>query len=220
MRYAIYYTPLQHHPLTKCVESWLGRSAFSDQKISTSHGLDRFLDAPRKYGFHGTLKAPFHLADGVSEKELVELFDRFAANHQTLTIDKITLARLGNFLALVPASHSQELNTLADDVVRTFEHLRAPLSDVDLKRRNPSKLPDRQREYLMRWGYPYVFEEFNFHLTLTGNVPKPDQDSFENAIRSHFSEFIDQPLLISSLGLFVERERGEPFTVKRTANLT
>lgn len=220
MRYAVYYTPHQQHPLSACVETWLGRNAFTDDAVDTSHGLDHFLDSPRKYGFHGTLKAPFHLADGVHEEELVELFDCFAASHLTFTMDKMELVRLGTFFALVPAEQPKALVTLAEDVVRTFEPMRAPLSETDIQRRNPDKLSTRQRENLMRWGYPYVFEDFNFHLTLTSSIEESDQETMETAIRAHFSDFLNKPLVVTTLGLFVERERGSPFTVKRIATLS
>ena len=34
-------------------------------------------------------------------------------------------------------------------------------------------LSPRQDELLKRWGYPYVLEEWRFHLTLTGRMPMP-----------------------------------------------
>lgn len=220
MRYAIYYTPHAAHPLSKCVSTWLGRDAFTGDLVQTDHRMGAHLTSARKYGFHGTLKAPFNLADGVREAELIELFDSFAASHQTFTLSKLMLAKLGDFFALVPSEASDALHDLAEDAVRSFEPLRAALSDSDIERRNPSALSARQRANLHRWGYPYVMEEFQFHLTLTDRVDEAHSDAVEAAIRNHFERFIDQPFPIATLGLFVEPARGEPFTVRRIAALS
>lgn len=220
MRYAIYYTPHQQHPLSKRVETWLGRNAFTNEALMTSHGLDDCLASPRRYGFHGTLKAPFHLTDGANEDELIELFDRFAASHQTFEIESIKLERLGDFFALVPSQTSQALNVLAEDAIRTFEPIRAPLSEADIARRNPDTLTQRQRDNLIRWGYPFVFEDFRFHLTLTDKIDSSHHAIVEAAARHHFADFIDQPLLIATVGLFIETEKGMPLHIKRIASLS
>jgi hypothetical protein len=97
--------------------------------------------------------------------------------------------------------------------------MRAPLSQADIERRNPAKLSDQQRAYLERWGYPYVMDEFRFHLTLTGPVDDADSSRVEEAINTHFEAFLDKPLPIETLGLFAEQERGGPFSVLRVASL-
>lgn len=220
MRYAIYYTPPENSALSQSVATWLGRNAFNGETIKTHHNLDALLAAPRKYGFHGTLKAPFHLATGVREDDVVELFEAFAAKHTAFTLPKIQLSKLGPFFALTPSEPSVQLEALGSDAVRTFEPMRAPLSPDDIKRRNPEKLTDKQRSYLERWGYPYVMNEFRFHLTLTGPVDNVDSPRVEEAILAHFNEYLDKPLPIETLGIFVEPEREKPFSVLRVEPLS
>lgn len=219
MRYAVYYTPRAQSALSKSVASWLGRDAFEDVEVETSHGLDAYVVSPRRYGFHGTLKAPFRLADAVEEKDLLELFESFCAGQSAFTLPKITLGKLGSFFALVPAEPDEALSALASDVVKAFEPMRAALTHGEIERRNPDRLTPRQREHLMRWGYPYVMDEFRFHLTLSDAVPTNKSDEMEAALRHHFAEFIDQPLQIDTLGLFVETAPNTPFTVHRIADL-
>eukprot|EP01036_Dinobryon_divergens_P041896 gene41896-55593_t len=71
----------------------------------------------RRYGFHATLKAPFPLAKGKTEAELVDAFITFAATIEPFEIDEIVLGRLGNFFALVPGGPSQPLKDLAQECV-------------------------------------------------------------------------------------------------------
>ena len=78
---------------------------------------------------------------------------------------------ISGFIAVIPAEPSAELELLAAEATKAFDPFRAPLSPEDRARRNPDKLTPRQRDYLDRWGYPYVMEEFRFHMTLTGRLP-------------------------------------------------
>ena len=219
MRYAIYYTPSLQHPLAHAAMTWLGRNGFDDKVVPTYHGFEDLVAAPRKYGFHGTLKAPFRLAEGHNEAELLAQFQDFAARQKSFTLPALTLARLGPFFALVPSASNQDLQKLCDDCVTHFEPFRAPLSEADIARRKPETLTSKQCAHLMAWGYPYVFDEFRFHLTLTGQVPQTRASNVEAALHAHFAEFIDQSLAIDMLALFVEPEAGAPFKVHATAGL-
>ncbi len=221
VRYAIYFAPPADDRLSQTASRWLGRDAFTGAHFGPPEiagldtGLQHALTAdPRRYGFHGTLKAPFELAEGRSEEELLNIFECFAADLDPFEIPEIILHQLGPFFALVPSAASDELQDLAEDAVHRFDPFRAPLSDADFARRKPEALPERQRRYLREWGYPYVFEEFQFHLTLTGPVPAETSSVMRAALESTFAEHIGKPLPVTSVALFVEPERGDPFTVR------
>jgi putative phosphonate metabolism protein len=221
MRYAIYYAPDQDDPLGRAAERWLGRSAFGGQTLAPA-AADSFsaaeiafhTAAARRYGFHATLKAPFRLAEGRTEAALIAALSKFAADREPFTVEQIKLARLDGFFALVPAQPSPELDRLAADVVSDFEPFRAPLTPEEIERRNPNGLSPAQLKNLHKWGYPYVLEEFRFHMTLTGRVPATEADRMEAAIRSFFGPLLFKPLEISSLALFAEPEPGAPFHIK------
>ncbi|WP_457580469.1 DUF1045 domain-containing protein [Ensifer canadensis] len=220
MRYAIYFAPPADDRLSQTAARWLGRDAFTgetnelpalpDLDADTRHALTA---DPRRYGFHGTLKAPFALADGRSEAELVAAFEDFAADLEPFDIPELTLHQLGPFFALVSATHCKPLQDFAAQAVRSFEPFRAPQSEADMARRNPDKLPERQRQYLKEWGYPYVFEEFQFHLTLTGPVPAETTTAMRTVLESTFAEHIGKPLHVASIALFIQPHRGAPFLV-------
>nr|CAD6428074.1 hypothetical protein REQ54_03127 [Rhizobium sp. Q54] len=222
MRYAIYFSPAPYDPLTATASEWLGRDAFAGEtrdvpaSLSLSAGQWRELVAePRRYGFHATLKAPFELREGRTEAELVDAFDRFAASAEVLEIPRVVIGHLGPFFALVPHALHPPLQAFAASVVRDFEPFRAPLSDADMARRKPERLTAAQRAHLMTWGYPYVMEEFRFHMTLTGPVDPALAPSVEEELQQRFSSCTNVPLTLDGLALFVERSRGEPFTIHR-----
>ena len=220
MRYAFYLSPDENDPLTAAAERWLGANPFTGETRDLQPASDfsaaeltALTADPRRYGFHGTLKAPFLLAQGKTEAQLREDFQAFSADCAPFEIPEMTLGQLGPFFALVPAADCPQLQDLADQTVRRFSPFRAPLSDADIARRKPETLGSVMRSNLLEWGYPYVFESFRFHMTLTGAVPVERQAAMRALLEQAFAPFIGKPLPVTSLALFTEPERGAPFTV-------
>lgn len=220
MRHAIYYTPPEGSPLARTGAAWLGRDAFSGRTVPRSTdtflpagAVSRLTTAARRYGFHATLKAPFRLKEGRSEAELVAALDDFTASVKPFPV-ALELGRLRGFFALTSKGDNETLDRLAADVVAAFEPFRAPLDERDVARRNPDRLKPRELENLHRWGYPYVFDTFRFHMTLTGRVAPAESDSVETALRRLFETRLAEPLTLGSLALFVESEADAPFIVR------
>jgi putative phosphonate metabolism protein len=224
MRYAVFFTPMSDHPLTRSAAAWLGRDAYSGTVLErpvavglTPQEAADLTAAPRRYGFHATLKAPFRLKDDASEAQLISAFHSLCEEAETFSLPRLMISKLGPFFALVPVEPSASLNRLADQAVRRLEPLRAPLTPADIARRNPDRLAPAQRHFLEEWGYPYVFEEFRFHMTLTGPVGDPDSEKVEKALHAWFDPVLAEPVEISLLSLFVEPEPGAPFCVHTQA---
>ncbi len=171
MRAALYFTPPSEAQLTRLAAEWLGRDAFSPEPRPAP---DALVAEPARYGFHATMKPPFRLAEGRMLDELDAALAAFCHETQPVEIRRLVLRRIGRFFALVPHEAEPGLAALADETVRRFEPFRAALNAAELARRAPERLTERQREHLDRWGYPYVFDEFRFHLTLTGPVSDED----------------------------------------------
>src|ERR1700761_478085 len=193
-RYAIYYAPPPGSELDRFGARLLGYDAFSGNELPFPDGIDQTVPDwrelthdPRKYGFHATLKAPLPLAESKSEAELVAACEAFAQAPRPIPVIKPVVNAIGDFIAIVPAERSAELDQLAADSVREFDSFRAPLTPEDRARRNPSRLTPRQCDYLDRWGYPYVMEEFRFHMTLTGRLPAERRETMLAILRQRFA---------------------------------
>ncbi|WP_029074187.1 DUF1045 domain-containing protein [Kaistia adipata] len=224
MRYAIYATPSADHPLTDAAARWLGRDAFTgaDHPLPVVNGfsggaIEAYLADPARYGFHGTLKAPFTLAEGQTEAALIESLEAVAATAGPVTVPELVIRRLGRFFALVPNERVDALDALAGRLVADFEPFRAPLSEADIARRRAAGLTLDEETNLIRWGYPYVFDAFRYHMSLTGRVPKEDAEAMEAELKRHFAEFDGKPYVLDRLAIFVEPERGAPFLVRHVA---
>src|SRR5690606_25376449 len=122
----------------------------------------------RHYGFHATLKAPFRLAPGVSPERLRAAVADFAARRPAFAVPAMKVSAIGGFLAVTLATPSPAMQALADAAVAELDAFRAPPTEAEIARRLQGGLTSQQEALLRRWGYPYVFEEFRFHMTLTG----------------------------------------------------
>lgn len=169
-RYAIYHCP--GGAQGDWGADWLGWDIRSGEARDAVR--PELVKRPAKYGFHATLKAPFRLAEARGETGLREAVARLARGLSPVSFE-LELQRIGSFLALVPAHPSEELDVLAAACVEELDGYRAPLTDAELARRNPARLSPHQAALLSRWGYPYVMDEFRFHMTLTGPVAEADQ---------------------------------------------
>ncbi|MFW0782885.1 DUF1045 domain-containing protein [Gordonia sp. CPCC 206044] len=206
-RYAVYAIPgidvgatEPAAALRRAADAWLARAELHD--VTT--------DA-RRYGFHGTIKAPFRPAAGVSEHMIVDAVADLADAQRQVTLHSLRPTAIGAFRALVPSGPTADIDALAAEVVCGLDHLRAPLDDVDRARRRPDRLSSRQRQLLEAWGYPYVLDEFRFHMTLTDRLSAARAPAVDAAIGRHFAEIVGCDVALTSLTVCVEPEPGHPF---------
>ena len=170
-RYAIYFVPAAETALYRFGAAALGYDCYSGSDVALLAGVDRaWLSEPRKYGFHATLKAPFYLAEGAGEAALAAAAADFVRRHAAFAAGDLCVRAIGAFIALVPETASAPLQRFADACVRDFDRFRAPMSAAERARRLKAKLTALQIGNIERWGYPYVFADFRFHMTLTGSL--------------------------------------------------
>jgi putative phosphonate metabolism protein len=208
-RYAIYFTPPRDDRVCRFGAAVLGYDAFTGQTQSFPVSLtdacrdwhDLTEDA-RKYGFHATLKAPFTLATGRDERDLINACGIFSSAPQAIATIAPVVRPIGDFIALVPETQPAALTTFAQACVEAFDDLRAPLTEADRARRNPEQLTPRQRANLDRWGYPYVLDDFRFHMTLTGRVPEARRAGIVDLLREQFAAERVETLTIDRIALF------------------
>ena len=220
MRYAICFTPPARDPLADAAARWLGRNVFSGEaeehpglKGLGVHEIAFHTALPRRFGFHATFKAPFRLSEGSNEASLLRDLMHFAGQMEPVALRGLSVGRIGDVFGLILQRPCPEVDHLAASVVRAFDGFRAPLSEVEIERRNPDRLSAPQFSNLSRWGHPYVMDEYRFHMTLTGPLLARDFPRIEQGLKAHFDPVLAEPVVVTNLALFVETERGAPFTV-------
>ncbi|BCJ89777.1 hypothetical protein IZ6_05120 [Terrihabitans soli] len=218
-RYAIYYAPERASLLWRFGSSVLGADPESGQTVPQivpdgflPDDWQSFTASPRRYGFHATLKAPFELAPGKTEQDLFAAFRAFAGRQIAFSAPALEPVLYGDYVTLQEKTPDPRLQALAGLCVREFDAFRAPLSDKDRARRKPQGLSAREREHLENWGYPYVFEDFVFHMTLAGPLPENRGQDASTALSAAYDKAVkDEDFSVRSLSIFVEPGPGEPF---------
>lgn len=216
-RYAIYYAPKPGAALARAGAAWLGYDAATGAASEPTAPAPEIVETPRRYGFHGTLKAPFELADGCSAQDLAAALEAYVATRAVIDIGQIAVGAAHGFVALVPRSQPEAFTAAVFDVVKAFEPYRAPLGDADLARRRAAGLTARQDQLLTSYGYPYVAEQFQFHLTLSGRLDPARTPPVLAAAQDQFAGATAAPLRFDALCLFGDPGDGAPFRLLRRA---
>jgi len=225
-RYAVYYAPPAESELWKLGCRWLGRDPQRGEILEQPvvQGMDAariaaLTASPRTYGFHATLKPPFQLREHCDADDLERALTALARTQRPFALPRLQLSRLGGFLALTPVGAHEALSNLAQRCVVELDGLRRFPDEEELLRRRSAGLTDRQERLLARWGYPYVLEEFRFHLTLTDRVSEPDAARLAAWLDSWFAPALAQTLAVEDVSLYVQPALREPFKLLRRYRL-
>lgn len=228
-RYAMYFAPSPGTLGWLAGSHWLGRCAALLQPLQqldidgvTPEDLHRVTAAPRRYGWHATLRAPFALASGVQWLDLHHAVQTVAQSLRPFDLPPLQVERRGDYLALVPlgggSTAAQAALAALDDVARAcvtaLQPLAAPLTDAQLAHRRATGLSPAQDALLQRWGYPFVMDEFRFHMTLAGPMHQLDDEAQTLVHAAAQDYFADLPTLrFNSLALFAEPTPGADFVL-------
>lgn len=221
-RYAVYYAPEPGSPLAEFGADWLGRDCATGngRPLPAVPGVapERFAaitESARGYGFHATLKAPFHLKQDRDLAALEEAAAAFAAERAPLDV-RLGLRSLGGFLALMLTPADHRVTALAAAVVERLDGFRALPGPAELTRRREAGLSPQQEALLQRWGYPYVMSEFRFHMTLTARLPDgAERQAIVAALEPKVAAVTAGPVAIDAIALFVQQHKGAAFTMVR-----
>ena len=226
-RYALYFVPKPQSPLGEFGTRWLGWDVCSGAAMSQisidslpEGELRQATETPAVYGFHGTLKPPFQLAEDTDLGQVFEHLANFVSTRASFRVPSLMLKDLNGFLALVPSATAPELNRFAAACVREFDRVRAPPSEEELARRRRHGLTARQEEYLLTWGYPYVLEEFRFHLTLTGWLEDGTRQRLAETLLPMLKPLCDDEFWVDAVTLCEQIEAGVPFQAIKRFELT
>lgn len=227
-RFAVYWAPPRAGRLMQFGNAWLGRDPEANAPPSarprvsgwSNDDLTAATAAPRRYGFHATLKPPFRPSGDADA--FLSAVAKLAADIGPFDLGPLVPAVIGKFIALVPSAPPSALRSLANRLVTELDEFRAPPSAAELERRRQAGLTQRQDELLTTWGYPYVLEEFRFHLTLTGKIEDDDRrTALLDALSSHLQEMgtLTPSNPVEEIAIYAEPEPGTDFRIIRRLSL-
>jgi hypothetical protein len=228
-RYAVYYAPRPDSPLWRFGSSVIAYDAATGADLPplvpkgfSEEGWRAATADPRRYGFHATLKAPFRLADGHDEAGLAEALHRVAAQLTPADLGPagvhvVPAEEGGGFVAITPTAPPPALAAIERAVVKAFEPFRAPLTAEEVARRRPDRLTARQRAHLEAYGYPFVLDDFAFHMTLSGRLEAPAPVAADLGAWAEAAAVLEGGLRLDRLALFRQDGPSRRFRIVTTA---
>ena len=214
-RIALYYAPEAHDPLHQRASAWLGRDAVSGaalpQKPVAGVDIAEITADARGYGFHATLKPPFRLQGDV--RAALQSAREFAERTAPFALPPLQITDLDGFLALRESAPCPALQVLANGAVIALDAHRAPPTEAEIARRKPESLSARQREYLAAWGYPYVFAEWRFHMTLTRRLTPAEKAIILPVVTEALGDAPGLGRSVADICVFAQAAPGGPFTI-------
>lgn len=222
VRFAIYFAPVEDSPLHRFGRACLGRDVVTGapwpQPIIENMPATRWREmtaSARMYGFHATLKPPFCMRAGRTPDELIRRLDLFASRRWAFDAPPLRVTRIADFIALVPDESSAALSTLAESCVRDLDEFREPLSLEEHARRQTKSLSPRQKDLLATWGYPYVLDEWRFHMTLANGLASDEIERLCVALGRLAAPCDEMPLHVDGVCLFEQPATDAPFMLVR-----
>ena len=227
-RYAVYWAPEPAHALWRAGVEWLGRDPSASAAPALPSPPREAPAAPRRYGFHATLKAPITLRAGASAQDFLGAVQALAQRIPRFAMPRLRVDTLGGFIALRPgepveASHA--LRRLADACVRSLDDWRAPMDAETLQRKlQADGLGPAQQQCVRRWGYAHVFEHWRFHMTLTDTLAHDASGEalcrrLINEATHHFAAGLAGPVPCGSRCGFVVPPPGAPIVLAQRVPL-
>lgn len=220
-RFAAYFTAPPGGAWAGFGADWLGWDV--DTGTARAHpdlpGLLRpvaeITQTPRKYGFHATIKPPLRLAEGESYAELEAATEALACEIAPVVLEGLQVSALRHFVALTPVGDVTALNAMAARFVKGLDQFRAPAGEAELARRRKSGLTPAQDAMLVQWGYPYVLDQFHFHMTLSGRLPEAEADALRAALAPRVAEILPGPVTLDAISLAGEGPDGRFRLIRR-----
>lgn len=214
-RVGVYYCPRQDDPLFTAGAAWLGRDPVSGAPMAQPDvpGIEEVTEDARGYGFHATLKPPMRLASDHSWQAVLAAVDGLAGRIAPFALPPLSVRDVHGFLALRETVACAPLQALADACVEELDWFRAPPSEAELARRRRADLTAAQDAMLTRWGYPYVFDAWFFHMTLTRRLAAHEHALWRLAAERFFAAPVAEPRMVRDVCLFTQTGPGAAFVL-------
>ncbi len=211
MRIALYYAPAVQDPLWPAACQWLGWDPEHGLAVPGSPVPPPLTADPAVYGFHCTLKPPMRLCTDYAA--FLHDADQLAARTAAFHMPTLAVAGLSGFLAIRETEPSEPLRRLADACVEQLDRHRAPPTPAELTRRRAQGLSPEREAYLVRWGYPLVFDEWRFHMTLTRRLTGDEHAQYRPLAEAHFAPALPHPRACTHLTVFTQPAPGQHFRI-------
>ncbi len=207
MRAALYWVPALDDPLYQAGVAWLGRDAETAATVvqPAIAGLAGITAEARRYGLHATLRPPMRLATGWDEFHAAAC--AIAAATRRFFLSPLEVRSLGGFIALCATAPCAPMRDLADRCVLSTDRHRLRPDAAELARRRAMGLSAAQDLLLEAYGYPYVLDEWVFHVTLTRRLDGDELARYLPQARAYFGPVLGLARAVEDVAICTQLDR-------------
>jgi len=219
-QYDRYFFTSSHNPngkFWKLGSAWIGYDAVRHKipKSILTLGLPRDLHkkaifAPRRRGFGAVIYPPFSLQKNVLFKEFCLRTSEFCQTLPSFQTSVLKVYVRNGQISIEPLGQDKRLTDFASKCVVFFDHYREKSTPIPINERIKETLSQRQIDTLVKWGNPYLFEDFNFNIQLTGQIPENIAAQLGMLLQKQFMEHLAGGLNIAGLSLFGQNNDHSP----------
>lgn len=216
-RYYIGYAPHPNSKLWKLSAAWLGYDCARDTTPKTvlTLGLPKkvhkeTVSSALRIGFSCVFYPPFKLREDVDIEELTLHSQTFCHTLNPVKTGALKVQSNGGQIIIAPLSTDQKTIDLAGECVQFFDNFRLKGPPIPINGQMHKALSQRQIDYLVKWGNPYVFEEFTFSMPLTGRVSPKIGGPLKDYLQNQFIHYLSHGLTIDGLYLFGQKAVAAP----------
>ncbi len=95
--------------------------------------------------------------------------------------------------------------------MRAFEGYRVPLTEDQVVSYKLNRLTVHQEQMLEHWGYPYVMEEFRFHISVTDRIENlAERKEVMKALEIFATPVLGKPIMVGDIVVFGQASPEEP----------
>jgi hypothetical protein len=102
---------------------------------------------------------------------------------------------------------------MCDRCVEELDAFRAPPDHAEFQRRRRLGLTPAQDAMLQRWGYPYMFDTWFFHMTLTRRLDDVGKARVKPLAEAFFAAAVSTPRQVRDICLFTQAAPDTDFVI-------
>jgi hypothetical protein len=196
---------------------WLAYDAESRRAVKdpVTLGLPDKIHGPtvapiRRAGFGILITGPFALHRALSVDDLINYVDAYCDQMEPINSGKLFINSIDNRLYLQPMRTSPKIRNIADECVRYFHKFRMPTKPLAANSSLRKVLTAPQLEHFLKWGQPYVFDEFKQQIPLTARLPDQVIEPMQKKLSAHFGNALNGGLQVDNLTIFRQQDNLNP----------
>lgn len=216
-RYIVAFAPNASSLLWSLGARWFGYDAASKRPSAevATFGLPAkihttTISSVRRSGFNLPVSGPFQLHRSVSQEDLLNYAEAFSETLTSVNSGKLLIRAINTRLVMEPMSTPPAIRSIADDCVRFFNKFRMPGKPLPGNSPVRKSLSSRQLDHYLKWGQPYVFDEFRPQIPLTGLLPEKAVNPLGKQLALHFGNALNAGLLVDNISIFCQPANLDP----------